>query len=404
MSSRTDDIRSSVKTSWGNFSHVFDEEFDAANQSRMQDVWPMYDEGVLGMANSFDRVAPGGFISYLTSKFPPTYNGGQGITVVELGGPSSRFTDQLANIVRVKKSIGVTVIDARSPEQKIADSQRNHRIVPVIDAFSTKDVVREIGQIIEGSGLRSERFNKNGVLYGSVDMLLMRMGGAITTLDEETDQTMTTVPQNVYAQFQAFAEMYRLLSREGVAFVQLPYSLLPILPEYLSLLRREQQGKLDVSVAIDTNGYLVMRMQKLEGAPEELPALSVETVNKIAQTYDASSIAAIMVLRKFLLPNFAIIERMNALPHRFRPRVNRFEDAMYEFGRDIRQIGTSTDALNSFVQLCQGLDISKILQDAVSKGMQGYIIKLFSENTLRLLFPMLQGNDLSELLGTYVGE
>lgn len=222
----------------------------------MPKVYGMYDEDISSFAESFEAVIPDkekqgnqdmGLVRYLRQHFPHGVN-----VLFEAGGPASKLASTLRNHITIKESKGATLTDLRNPVAQLEDTSRHHSVVE--------------GNIFDTT-------NNFGLETGSVDVFIERMGAAI---QQEKGLDSPTVPQNIYAIADIASHWYSLLSERGVMFVQLPRIVAPILHGYIHMLQQHfpQQFEIQAGMTKGKNKWLMLRLQKLPGAPETLPMLT----------------------------------------------------------------------------------------------------------------------------------
>ena len=82
------------------------------------------------------------------------------------------------------------------------------------------------------------------------------------------------LPQDINTLMRTLKFWYKILDEEGVMFVESPKEFKPLLAEWDSMITNKYSEVIDFS-----SKYNLFRLQKLKGAPEELPALDLENIN-----------------------------------------------------------------------------------------------------------------------------
>jgi len=159
-----------------------------------------------------------------------------------------------------EKSIGVSLSDHRTNngrlyriDKKIYDDGREHKII-IGNIFDTK-VYKKIDKILQGK---------------KVDFIVERMYAGLQN-----------VPENLMVVMATLQRWYGLLDDGGIMLVELPSFVAPIMKRWLELLNKDNK----VEVAFD-EFRLALRINKLPGAPKQLPKLELKEIKKIFQEYN----------------------------------------------------------------------------------------------------------------------
>jgi hypothetical protein len=208
-------------------------------------------------AESFIGIIPNGEVSLSKYIEKSLYKKDGNAIGVEFGGVGSRlfsgFTPGFFD-----KSIGVSLVELRKNKDLIysqeEDREINHEIL--------------IGNIFYHKTY--ELLNKS--LGGAkIDLIISRMAGGLEF-----------VPREPYAVSEILQIWYKLLSEEGIMFVQTPVFFNSLLIEWANKITREYKEVLEMQYKLgqhDANTYCsAFRIRKLPGAPLDLPLLHPKIV------------------------------------------------------------------------------------------------------------------------------
>ncbi len=178
-----------------------------------------------------------------------TFGNKKGQTVgLELGGIGSQLFSEFSPGF-FHKTFGVTLIDNRYLYPRLVENT-NHEVIEG-DVFSEATVENV----------------KTQLPLKQADVIFEGMVGALVCLPSRFDFFAGSA-----------SRWYKLLADGGLAFLELPTELIPVLPEWASRIKKDFGETLDVDYDLD---YEVMRLQKLHGAPSDLPLLGLEEIIKI---------------------------------------------------------------------------------------------------------------------------
>lgn len=181
---------------------------------------------------------------------------------VEFGGVGSNlfagFSDKF-----FAKSIGVTLVDHREkniyPEHssKEDDDKINHEVL--------------VGDIFNSKTYESLNEKLNGA---KVDLIISRML-----------KGLEFVPRDPYTVGKVLQVWYKLLNENGIMLVQTPYKFNNLLSKWAEKIRKQYGDTLEIeSMKGDRDNNVhtcsVFRLNKLAGAPDELPLLEPKVVRK----------------------------------------------------------------------------------------------------------------------------
>ena len=179
---------------------------------------------------------------------------------VEFGGVGSNlfsgFTPRF-----FLKSVGVTLIDHRDPEDDLIEARRQD--------------IKINHQLLEGDIFDSETYEFLDKILNKekVDLILERMAGGLEY-----------VPVEPYTVSRILQIWYNLLSGGGVMFVQTPIVFNNLVRQWVAKIKKEFKGVIDIEYQegdVDGNtNCSAFRLLKLPGAPTELPLLDPRTVKK----------------------------------------------------------------------------------------------------------------------------
>jgi hypothetical protein len=171
---------------------------------------------------------------------------------VELGGPGSKVFSQFTPGF-FARTAGISLHDYRDridPRIRKRDDARNHTVIP--GNMLDKETQEAAVNWLQGSGIH---------------VLFHRMLGGNSTIPEE--------PLFLGEQANFW---YRLLATNGMMLSQVPYGFRSYMAEWAEYINNTYRRVLEVSEGgNDRSGY-VMRLRKLEGAPENLPLLDAASV------------------------------------------------------------------------------------------------------------------------------
>jgi hypothetical protein len=178
-------------------SHNFSE-LTKLNLQREEQGWDIYDSGLVTgehpLEHDFAQLYPNRYKNireYLEQRF---VNKKGKVTGLEIGGLGSRiFSDFKNNFLA--RSVGLTLTDSRDERQRKEDSRRNHNVLKG-DAF-----------LPETYKVLAEKYLPNGA-----DIIFERMENGLLGMTE-----------NPTVFFELVKQWYKILSENGVMFVQSPY-------------------------------------------------------------------------------------------------------------------------------------------------------------------------------------
>jgi hypothetical protein len=200
--------------------------------------------GELPYQYRFSRVLPDGkdIKSYIEDTFK--YKRGE-VIGLELGGIGSQlfseFTPGFFN-----KTYGLTLVDNRNLYPSLMEGE-NHEVIEG-DVFSYPTVKKV----------------KTQLPLGKADVIFEGMLGALINL-----------PSSLGFFAGSARWWYSLLAENGIAFVELPSELMHVLPGWAKYIKNDFGETIDIDYDLD---YEVMRLQKLKGAPRNLPLLGLEQI------------------------------------------------------------------------------------------------------------------------------
>ncbi|MDE2400013.1 MAG: hypothetical protein KGL67_03360 [Patescibacteria group bacterium] len=173
------------------------------------------------------------------------------VVLLELGGVASNLSRDFTTGF-LKKSAGVSLTDLRRSEsRKNSDNIFHHKVI--------------IGNIFSEE---TRKKIENWLREDKVDIIFEKMGGALRSIPSHPTQWIDELRW-----------IYKLSSDRAIFFLQIAYKennqyppivSAKIIKPWIKMIERKFEGKLEV--AWDGN---VMRITKLEGAPEELPELDI---------------------------------------------------------------------------------------------------------------------------------
>lgn len=217
--------------------------------------WIVYDSGFENMSVNFNTVLPKDYNSagaYLRSELGKK----QGNAIaLEVGGPGSRlFRDinKLGKSKLLKKSIGITLLDKRSGFGRMEDFANNHEIVE--GDLADKGAIEKIRESLEGE---------------KADLIIERMEAGTQHL-----------PKDLRMLGEVLKEYYSLVAENGIMFLEIPkYNVKRKQPKFEIPIKKirswitelqQRYGNTFIQIS-PKDDYAIIRIQKVQGAPEELP-------------------------------------------------------------------------------------------------------------------------------------
>lgn len=177
---------------------------------------------------------------------------------VELGGPGSRWAGDFTPGF-FERTYGLTLADIRTDEQRTIDSSRNHEVIP--------------GDMFQGDSLQKleEKVGPKGVHLFMERLALFGMGH---------------IPTEPVFMGEYLRRIYRLQAEKGIVLAQLPLDEMFSVATYawITKLRSKYPGKFSASM-----DGLFYRLQRLPGAPDELPLLSVKEFKRVEKLWQSSN-------------------------------------------------------------------------------------------------------------------
>lgn len=149
------------------------------------------------------------------------------------------------------RSIGVTLVDHRSEDAKVVDGaklDKMHHSVIAGDIFD-RGIYQHIDELLQGE---------------KADLIIERMA-----------KGLEFVPHDPYIVGKIINTWYRMLREGGVMFVQTPMVFNHLLERWASLIKSEQNLEFEYQIGREDNNIYcsAFRLNKLSGAPDELPLL-----------------------------------------------------------------------------------------------------------------------------------
>ncbi len=191
--------------------------------------------------------------TYLEKKFAEQF--GQ-VTAIELGGQGSNLFKQFSPGF-FKKTLGVSLVDRRTPTKKQADNQISHNILP--GDIYTKNTQEQIVDWANGD---------------KIDILIERMVGGVKK---------EFSPNDLGTYFNSFAEYYSMMSDKGDMFIEVPQYLQKhrLFIAWLMYLNTEFKDSLEIKIdESDVDGIYYFRLTKKPNAPKQLPLLNFDQMTK----------------------------------------------------------------------------------------------------------------------------
>lgn len=226
-----------------------------------REKWSVYDSPLGGgfirlldynsFHRSFERVIPPGIKlkAYIEDALADQRDRAVGI---EFGGPGSTLFSGFSDGF-FARSLGVTLTDQRSSVKINRDNERNHQVI--------------------AADLRTEEAKGKvvGWLNGEpADLIIERMVGGLAL-----------VPKDPYLMAFYLSQWYRMMSERGIMLVQAPDFTRKLTTPWMEHMKADSGGTIDVSYdGRDDELYNTLRIQKMPGAPAEIPLLSPRKVRK----------------------------------------------------------------------------------------------------------------------------
>lgn len=195
-------------------------------------------------------------------KFIESRLGGRnGVAVgIEFGGVGKRLFQEFSEGF-FKKSLGVTLVDHRPFIDRA-----------LIDLSSTH-------KVMEGDILSEDTYNRvaDWGAGDKVDLIIERMG-----------RGLEFIPSEPYTVFKVLGKWYSMLNEGGLMILQVPRSFNDLLVVWGDMLNRDYGDVLDFHYNVvnqddnTSDPKSSFRLQKLEGAPAELPSLDHKTIRLIS--------------------------------------------------------------------------------------------------------------------------
>lgn len=216
-------------------------------------------EGIRSFHETFKSVVPDG--KTLKTDIEDVLRDRKGQVVgVEIGGLGSKVFNGFAKDF-FAETFAFVLFDSRSTLQKTSEVGSRHR---VIAGNVASDKIR---QQIERLGEAKK-----------IDLIVERMMGGLFE-----------VPQDLLFLNEQFSLWYRMLSEGGLMYLQVPKFATKLIPLWLEAARCESNGNIVATSGIyEDNDYgstAVIRVNKLPGAPVELPTLSLKQIKEFTKVF-----------------------------------------------------------------------------------------------------------------------
>lgn len=215
-------------------------------------LWKEYDtplESTSGssISDTFEPVIPCGISLKAYIERELKHEQGK-VTGLELGGSGSRLFAGF-NTGFFKKTVGVTLVDGRDANQREQDRERNHAVV-------SEDITNP---------------------YFSMKVLLA-LNGQPNVVIERLKGALLMTPDDPFFMFENGDMWYTLANTPSLMFWQYPPVLFPLMPNWINKVNSSSglEGQI-----YQSGLYGVLRLKKSEGAPEELPHLSLREINNL---------------------------------------------------------------------------------------------------------------------------
>lgn len=179
---------------------------------------------------------------------------------IEFGGPGSNlFGDFSQGFFR--QTAGVTLADIRTDSTKKRDDEHHHTVIAG-NMFSSQ-TQQEVANWLSGR---------------KADVIFERMNGGLNLVPQEP-RFLAEIANN----------WYQVLTEGGVMFIQIPSVLVPVMETWKDFVEQKYPDQIQVQqklrLAPSTLGVYVneglMRLNKLKGAPANLPLLPPRTVRDL---------------------------------------------------------------------------------------------------------------------------
>jgi hypothetical protein len=218
-----------------------------------------YDSSIESFNNYFRLTLPeayriGGLRDYIERIFADRKGKARAI---EFGGPMSELSKGFSEGF-FGNTLGVTLVDRRSSEKIEEDNQRHHKLIE--GNFFDPSVLQQIKEWTKGEG--------------------------VEVIFERLLEGNELVPPEPYLLAETINNDYKLLSPEGVMFLELGdkdhlgwKKLTKATKEWTAFLQNEYAKVLEVSTLYED--VSAMRLRKKPGAPENLPFLTPRQLKKI---------------------------------------------------------------------------------------------------------------------------
>ena len=177
--------------------------------------------------------------------------------LLELGGTGTLLARGFSDGF-FKKSAGVSLSDFRDdidPRLKLSDKELNHRVIE-------GDILTKETQESVRSWLGEDK---------KVDVMIERMAGGHDFL-----------PNEPFYMAPKANTWYELLDEGGILFAEVPDAFLDYMTDWEQYLSQNYGSVIDLQVA-DSECGIDVRLQKLSGAPEQLPLLPAKDVMEQAR-------------------------------------------------------------------------------------------------------------------------
>lgn len=177
---------------------------------------------------------------------------------IEFGGPGSNlFGDFPKGFFR--QTAGVTLTDVRTESAEARDNERHHSVITG-NMFSSK-TRQDVAKWLEGR---------------KADVIFERMGGGIRLVPREP-RFLAEIANN----------WYQMLAEGGVMFMQIPSVLVPVMEAWKNFVEQKYPDQIQIQQKLHLVDPLagvlfnegLMRLNKLKGAPANLPLLPPRAVS-----------------------------------------------------------------------------------------------------------------------------
>lgn len=243
------------------------------------EAWQSYDSPLLDQENripiaydEFFRVTLPAGVNLKEYLFDVFSDKARSVIGIEFGGPGSRLFSGFPKGF-FERTLGVTLFDHRDKSEKDFDVSRNHALL----ATDQKTYAQSCEFPIPQQPLTGDLTNSNT----QEEVKTWLNGRKADLIIERIMGPLLYVPKDPYYIAKYISEWYKLLSNNGVMFIEIPPFMEGLLWPWITYVKNVAGDSLEIQGVdgnYDFNARL--RLKKNENAPEEIPLLIPRQVRK----------------------------------------------------------------------------------------------------------------------------